>query len=352
MNSADLLTAVRRTLGQLAAFNEIARALTSTLDVSEVLRLVMAKVSELLQPQSWSLLLLDDTEQLYFEICVGPAADKLKHLKVSTTEGIAGSVFRNQKPRLVRDVLKDPDFASRFDTQAAFNTRSLIAVPLVAKGRSLGVIEIVNGDGAREFTDDDMMAVSAIADYAAIAIENARVFRQVQELTVIDEHTGLYNVRALSAHLEREVARAARFARSFALLFLDLDDFKQVNDTHGHLVGSATLKAVGQLLQASIRGVDSAYRYGGDEFAVLLLETDAVGARATAERILQGFKTLTLDVPGVNVRLGASIGAATFPDVASSPTALIAAADRAMYQAKRQGKGRLVLAPVTSPTSG
>src|SRR4051812_49394993 len=124
---------MKRTVEQLAAFNQIAKALTSTLEVGEVLELVMEKVSELLQPESWSLLLEGPDGQLAFEICVGPAADRLKQIKVPPGEGIVGSVFRAGKGRLVGDVRDDPDFSSRFDELTEFQTQSLIAVPLVSR---------------------------------------------------------------------------------------------------------------------------------------------------------------------------------------------------------------------------
>src|SRR5258706_233065 len=221
---------MKRTVEQLAAFNQIAKALTSTLEVGEVLRLMMQKVSELLEPESWSLLLEGSDGQLYFEICVGPAAERLKLLKIPPGEGIAGSVFRAGKGRLVGDVRDDPDFSPRFDEVSEFQTQALIAVPLVSRGRPLGVIELVNRKGAPPFDRDDLRAVTAIADYAAIAIENARNFSKVQELTLTDEHTNLYNARYLLLTLEREIERAQRFARPASLLFLDIDHFKQVND--------------------------------------------------------------------------------------------------------------------------
>ncbi len=345
MNAADLLTGMKRTVEQLAAFNEIAKALTSTLDVHEVLRLVMQKVSELMRPTNWSLLLEDDAGQLYFEICVGPGADKLKHQRFRPGEGIAGAVYQSGVARRVENVETDPAFSRRFDELSAFRTRSILAVPLQSRGRSLGVIELVNGLGARAFTDEDLSIVSGIADYAAIAIENARNFQRVQDLTITDEHTGLHNARHLRDLLEREVARSARFHHPLSLIFLDLDSFKQVNDGHGHLVGSALLREVGTLLTGAIRQVDSAFRYGGDEFAILLIETDSRAARVVGERVRDRFRERTFAAEHrLALKLTASIGVATFPEDAETPLALIQAADRAMYRVKAQGRDGLLSA--------
>jgi diguanylate cyclase (GGDEF)-like protein len=346
MKATDLLTAMKRTVEQIAAFNEIAKALTSTLELRTVLELVMQKVSELLRPSNWSLLLVDEqTGELYFEIAVGPGAEQLKGLRIRPGEGIAGAVLQSGEPRRVEEARKEPGFSQRFDEASRFHTQSLLAVPLRSRGRSLGVIELVNGPGAPMFTDEDLQAVQAVADFAAIAIDNARNFQRVQELTLTDEHTGLYNARHLRGLLEQESARARRFGHPLSLLFLDLDRFKEVNDTHGHLSGSALLREVGELLRECIRGVDSAFRFGGDEFAVLLLETDLVQARVVAERIRDRFRERRfLRGRNLEIVLTASIGVASMPDHADSGAALIEAADRAMYVAKAGGRNEVAVA--------
>jgi diguanylate cyclase (GGDEF)-like protein len=330
-----------RTVEQLAAFNELAKALTSTLELREVLQLVMQKVETLLKPRNWSLLLEDKhTGKLYFELVIGPGTETLRDLRLDPTEGIAGAVFQSGEPLRVDDVRKDPRFAKRFDQVSDFETRSVVAVPLKSRGQSRGVIELVNGPDDPLFTDDDLQMMVGISDFAAIAIENARNFQRVQELTLTDEHTGLYNARHLHALLDQEIVRSARFGHPLALVFLDLDRFKLVNDTHGHLIGSRLLRGVGELLHAEIRQVDSAFRYGGDEFALLLIETDAKGAALTAERILQRLSEKTFFEDSASpVKISASFGVAAFPDHAKTATALLNAADRAMYDVKQHGRG-------------
>ena len=347
MNPADLLAAMKRTVEQLAAYNDIAKALTSTLELGEVLQLVMQKVRELLRPRNWSLLLLDErTGRLAFEIAVGEGAEALKGLQVSVGEGIAGQVFREGRARRVDDVQGDPAFSPRFDRASAFQTRSVVAAPLRSRGRVLGVIELVNGEGDPRFSDEDVVALSAIADFAAIAIDNARNFQRVQELTLTDEHTGVYNARHLRAVMEQEVLRSRRFHHPLSLIFLDLDHFKRVNDTHGHLAGSACLREVGDLLVATSRQVDVVCRYGGDEFAVLLVETGADGAVAIAERVREVLaEHVFLQREGVHARLSASLGVATFPDHTRDAQGLLRAADFAMYAAKAEGRNKVCAAP-------
>ncbi len=330
---------MKRTVEQLAAVNEIAKALTSTLQLSEVLQLIGQKGSALLGAQSWSLLLERDDGMLHFEVCVGPGSERLKELTVLPGEGIAGTVFTSGRARLVNDAKGDPDFAPRFDQATALSTQSIVAVPLLVRGRPIGVLELVAlPGGPNNFSEEDVRVAQVMAEFAAIAIDNARNFQRVQDLTLTDEHTGLFNARHLLAQLEQEVNRCQRFGRPLSLLFLDLDRFKQVNDTRGHLVGSKLLKEAGRLLAETVRTVDSAYRYGGDEFALLLLETSQDGAKAAARRVVDAFRLRSFDVGGEPVRVTVSVGGASYPDHALTALGLLEAADRAMYKVKARGR--------------
>ena len=249
------------------------------------------------------------------------------------------------QPLLVTDVREDPRFSPRFDRAGQFETRSVLAVPLHARDRTLGVIELVNGAGGHVFTPDDRRTLSALADYAAIAIDNARNFARVQEITIIDEHTGLFNSRHLRATLATEVRRSERFHRPVSLVFLDLDHFKDVNDLHGHLVGSALLRHVGQKLKGMLRGVDIPTRYGGDEFAVVLPETDAQAALRAARRWHQELRQTRFDVrPDLQLTVTASFGVACFPDHATNEESLIGVADAAMYAVKNASRDGVLLA--------
>ncbi len=338
MKANELLQELKRTVDQLDAFNEIGKALTSTLDLNEVLSLIMQKVSALLVPDNWSLLLRpegDGSDDLVFSIVVGPAAPRLMGARLKSGEGIAGWVAGAGQPALVEDAAHDPRFASRFDAQADFSTGSIMAVPMKSHGKVLGVIELVNGKDRPSFRDDDLRTLATIADYAAIAIENARNFRKVQELTIVDEHTGLYNARHLRSVLTQEIARAQRFGRPFSLVFLDIDHFKEVNDQHGHLHGSALLREVGALLLRETRQVDTVVRYGGDEFVVVLPETPKAAACQLAQRVCDAFRgEKFLSTRGVTLAMTASFGVATYPDDAATEQELLARADAAMYRVK------------------
>jgi diguanylate cyclase (GGDEF)-like protein len=340
MEAQYLLRELKRTVDELAAFNEIGKLLTSTLDIREVLATIMKKVSELLRPENWSLLLIDEQRgDLYFEIAVGEGSERIRDLRVQFGEGIAGWVAREGQPLVVSEVQADPRFSPRFDLAAGFQTKAVLAVPLRFKGRTLGVIEVINGNEGQGFSDDDVRTLASIADYAAIALENARNFQRIEELTVLDDHTGLYNSRHLYRQLEIEIVRARRFGHRLSLVFLDLDRFKAVNDTYGHQHGSALLREVGTILLSTQRSVDVAVRYGGDEFVVLWPETDRAQARQAAERLRQAVVENSFLVGrGLSVRITASFGIATFPDDASTGDELMRQADLAMYRVKERGR--------------
>lgn len=323
---------------QLATFSEIGKALTSSLNLKEVLNIVMEKISELLHPKNWSLMLLDEkTNELSFEIAVGKGSKKLKNLKLKLGEGIAGWVAKEKTPLLVPDVSKDKRFFSQADKMSNFKTKSIVCVPLVTKDKCLGVIELLNKVEENSFGDEDLQVLTILADYTAIAIENAIYFKKVQELTLKDDLTGLYNSRFLHSRIEYEVERARRFGNDLSLIFIDLDYFKDVNDTHGHLLGSKLLREVADLIKSMTRSIDMACRYGGDEFIILMPQTTKTSAMVVAEKIRKALRTqVFLKKDGLDLHLTGSFGVATFPADASGKDDLIQLADKAMYEAKNR----------------
>jgi diguanylate cyclase (GGDEF)-like protein len=341
MRGQDLLRELQRTVDELAILNEIGKALTSSLDTGEVMHVILAKVSELLKPRNWSVLLKDEnTGELFFHAAVGTGSDQLLGLRVNPGEGIAGWVSQHNKGLLVPDVHKDDRFSARFDAATRFHTSSILAVPLAFKGRMLGVIELVNGAGDNAFKEEDLKILSTVGEFAAIAIENARNFHKVQELTVLDDHTGLFNSRHMKRQLESEVVRATRFGHPVSLIFFDLDHFKRVNDTYGHPAGSQVLHEVGRLLLRTLRSTDVPVRYGGDEFVILMPETSKDQAVAAALRICAeiGREPFLSDQAHGPIHLTASVGVAAFPDDARDPGNLLRKADEAMYRVKAAGR--------------
>src|SRR5256886_6355961 len=195
------------------------------------------------------------------------------------------------------------------------------------------------------FSDPEIFFLQSLCDYAAIAIENARSVEKIQELTITDDVTGLYNARHLYKTLEQEVYRSARFSYEFTVLFIDLDHFKQVNDTHGHLVGSKLLSEIGYLIKAQLRLIDFAFRYGGDEFVILLPQTGKDSALVVARRLRDTLRTsMFCKEEGLNLNVRASIGVATYPHDAKTPKDIIRQADERMYLVKKSSRDNIGIA--------
>jgi diguanylate cyclase (GGDEF)-like protein len=216
--------------------------------------------------------------------------------------------------------------------------RMLVMLPLVAKGQAIGLVELFS----RSFVSWDAQQLEVartMANEAAMALENARLYEDARKRADRDPLTGFFNHRYLHERMGEEVVRAQRNKRPLSVMMLDLDDFKLVNDTFGHLFGDRVLTWAAELIRATLRASDVPARYGGDEFAVILPETDADEAAHAAHRILEAFR----DQPFIGeqrgpVPIAASIGTATFPAAGRTATELIAAADRALYQVKREGR--------------
>lgn len=343
MHSEDTILLQRlleRRNDELASMIEIGKALTSCLEIHEILETFMKQIERLIKPKAWSLLLVDrDSGDLTFEIAVSPVADRLQGLKLKRGEGIAGWVALHGQPLLIPDVNKDGRFADHIDNMLSFTTRSIVCVPMKIKEQVIGVIEIINSFEDMDFDESDISLVSAIADFAAIALDNARNYERISELVITDDLTGLFNSRHFGQLIDSELNRSKRHGEDIALVFLDLDHFKGINDNYGHLVGSRMLGEFGKLIGSNIRLSDKAARYGGDEFAIILPHTGKSEAVIMAEKLLAIMKgTRFVSDDNETIPLTASFGVAAYPTDADSRADLIRAADIAMYRAKESGR--------------
>jgi len=338
----------QREAGELAIFQELGKALTSSLQLDQVLRTIMEKIDEFLSPDNWSLLLLDeDKQELYFELAVGKASQALKDVRIKVGQGIAGWVAQHGEAVVVPDTSKDTRFFGKVDEKTKMETQSIVAVPVKFRDTCLGVIELINCFGPEGFDARDLNLLEALADFAAIALENARHVKRIHELTITDDCTTLYNARHMGFILETEIYRSQRYNYEFSLVFIDLDHFKEVNDTHGHLIGSKLLAEIGSALKTHCRLIDFAFRYGGDEFVILLPQTAKENSLNVARRLHKMIReTPWLEQAGMKVRITPSVGVASYPVDSKTKEGLLHLADEAMYLVKNTNRDSVAAANI------
>jgi diguanylate cyclase (GGDEF)-like protein len=329
-------------LDDLLVFHQLTRSLTSSFELDTILRTILEHMERTVDAELWTLLMVDEEQQdLYYAIAAGGEHAALRDLRVKMGEGVAGWVAQNGQTLIVPEEQHDPRLKQE-SSGAARKVRSVIAMPLRGRKGTHGVIEIFNPRSG-QMTDYTIAFLHILADHAAIAIENARDVARIQQLTITDDTTGLFNVRHLYEVLGRELERCNEQGAPVSLAFLDLDHFKLVNDKHGHLVGSELLARAGQRLQELSRRQDYCFRYGGDEFVILMPGTGPEAALAQARELLRALIKSHFSIKsGLDLQISASVGLATAPDDGVSIHAIVGVADTRMYAVKRHGRGQVL----------
>ena len=330
---------------RLLATIEFSKALVSAYDMETLLTAILERIKGIIPAENWSLLLIDpQTGELYFAVVVGLAPDTVKDIRLKPGEGIAGAVAQTGQPIFIPDVDHDPRFAPRVDTQTGFDTRSIIALPLVIRGAVIGVFEVVNVAEERFFREKYLPHLTILADYVAIAVDNVRNLQKLEARTFIDEVTGFYNTRYLIHELDRLIPQLLDQGEHFSVVFLDLDNFKTVVDTYGHLRGSKVLAQVARVIHEGLGPDDSLVRYGGDEFIILMPRRSQPGALEVTRRLRRSLnQTAFLGDEGLEVKVTASYGIAALPEDARDREELLLIADRAMFGSKGRGKDRIMV---------
>lgn len=273
------------------------------------------------------------------------------HIRTPRSSGIVGQVARTRISYYTGDVGSD----QYYQILSTRPVRSELAVPILAGRKLLGVLN-VESEKPDAFDEIDVITLEAVAGHAAVALENSRAHALLAQQASTDMLTELYNHRALIEHLDAEMERAQRFFHNLSVLFVDIDHFKQVNDTYGHQAGDIVLHKLAQLMRDSLRSVDTLGRYGGEEFVAVLPETGLDEAVRAAERLrLITAEHTFLSQGGESRQVTISVGVATFPQDGETRHDLLRSADRALYCAKRRGRNRVAMVEAEgadSPGSG
>jgi diguanylate cyclase (GGDEF)-like protein/putative nucleotidyltransferase with HDIG domain len=332
---------------EIYALYEIAQAMGTSLGVSDTMALISAKLSNLVPFSCAALFLYDeDTETLRCRFATGTDAEIIQQIAVHTGEGLTGWVARNR--RALVNARPSADLEAAGLSQLTTNLQSALVCPLLFSERFIGTLSVYHVEGAF-YRDDHRRLLDRVSEQAAAVINNSMLFEQTKEDSLTDPLTGLPNTRFLFMHLTRELARAERLKSEVSLLVMDLDNFKSINDSHGHHVGDRALCEVARVLRTAIRPYDICVRYAGDEFMVVLSGCSVDEAEQKRAELQRGIDEVYFEArPGKRVQLGISVGVAVFPQDAESYESLLATADSRMYQDKSRRKrpaGRDIVRP-------
>ncbi len=319
-------------LVKLSFFSGIGKAISSARTIRETLEAVMDQVGTIFAPSYWSLLLRNPkTGDLTFSIAVGSGVEQLKGMVIPKGQGIVGWIAEHGEALIIEDVSRDPRFSPDIDKLTRLQTKSIIGVPLKNNGKVFGVIELINKLDGGAFSPLELSLLSTIADFAAIAIEKAYYLKALKRIAVIDPLTGLNNRRSFISYFEKESDRSRRTGRNFSIMMVDLDGFKKINDQFGHSEGDKVLIRVADLFRKHLRTADFACRYGGDEFAVLMPETNKMEAENLKKRVLEQLERENESSP---VKIGLSIG--IHESSGENLTEVMHMADTLMYREKNR----------------
>ena len=334
-----LQPALRRKLGRADVLAEMTRAVNSSLDPERVADTLVQRVAEWLPAPCWLVLAVDDAGRVR-----ALAARALSSTLTDPAQAVGEWVLRKGEIFAAANLADD----RRMSQDSARARAAVLGFPLECRGQTVGALVALDRAPATrqpKFTAGTLSRLLAALEPGAIALDNALRVQRAEALSVTDDLTQLYNWRYMQQVLRRETKRALRGNRPLSLLFVDLDGFKSINDSHGHLFGSRALVESASVIRASARETDIVARFGGDEFALVLPDSASDGAVSVGERIRDRLAAHRfLEGDGLSIALTASVGVATLPDVAATAEELIQAADEAMYWVKSHGKNGIHVA--------
>ena len=317
---------------EIYALYEIAQTMGTSLGVTDTMAHISTKLSSVVPFSTCALFLYaESTDSLYCRFAIGTDAELIQQLALHNGQGLTGWVARNRRPLVNARPSADLEAAG---SELPTVLQSALVCPLIFGDSFIGTLAVYHTTAAF-YRDDHRRLLDRVCEQAAAVIHNAIVFEQTQQASLTDPLTGLPNTRFMFMHLRRELARANRLASEVSLLVMDLNDFKDINDTYGHHVGDGALREVAQMLRAAIRPYDICVRYAGDEFIVVLAGCGREEADRKCAELRRAIETIAFEpLPGKRVPLSISAGAAVFPQDGDAYESLLAKADSRMYHDK------------------
>lgn len=330
----SLQAELRRRINELEALRATTADLAGELDLSRLLSAMIERVAALLGASEGEVALYDEKEDVLFEVISHNRDQNYSGVRMKMGEGAMGIAARELRTLII------PDYAEWEGRSQQFTPmhHSVIAVPLVVHDKLLGAITVGSPVGTRSFNERDARLCELFAQQAAIAIQNAKLFAEVQRLATLDPLTGVHNRRYFFDRAQQELNRSLRYGSDMAIILLDVDHFKSVNDRYGHPRGDDTLRVVAQLCREETRECDLVGRYGGEEFIILLPETSREGAQSMAERVCRRIEAERIGTPPDEIRITVSVGVAALEGRTSALESLLNQADQALYRAKEAGR--------------
>ena len=349
-NSKESLEAQVRALKDLI---EVAKAVVSTLDLDTVLQAILKSAMGFARTPAGSVALYCDLKrELSLHVHTGLSADFVKTERWEVTPGgLTEQVLKAGDITLVEDTEQTDFFKNPVALKEGI--RSLVCVPLVFRERIMGILYL-DDFVPRRFNREKLNLLSVLASFAAMAIHNATLHRQTKLMAITDALTGLHNHRYFKQYFKQEMGRAKRYHKPLSIIMMDVDDFKTFNDSFGHATGDLLLSYLGAIIMQTIRGVDVAFRYGGEELVVLLPDTKLDQAMLAAERLRLSIQDGTAgELVGCATRgVTVSVGVANYPENADNMDELFNIVDTLLYRAKHCGKNKVYhqeILPVPTP---
>jgi diguanylate cyclase (GGDEF)-like protein len=329
------LESAHQKTNELNALRETIADITSELELSKLLNTLLERAIRLMKADGGDFCMVDE-ESNNLKVVASVNLDKdYIDTRIRSGEGASGKALASKKPVLVEDY---SSWTEKLDSLKDSGLKSALVLPLIIGNRVLGTLGIFHLNPEKRISADDQHLLSLFAQHASIAIENALLFKKVQEIARIDEVTGLLNRRAFNEIGEYEIKRSKRLGHPISLAMIDIDDFKRINDTFGHIMGDQVLKEISQFLMQNIRNIDIISRYGGDEATILMPETNLQNATLAMNRLRELLEAKTFNIENNNFKITASFGVSSFLQKPPDMDEIIKQADSAMYSAKRDGK--------------